>query len=222
MSVIGFTAHEIKAVERAAVALCGEHLRGPIWGALYVANLRAEKLTYEHLDLTDDEQAHALAEYESAVVDVDSQDLQSAEDIFDALQKISYNIISNGGTRPLEAVEGMEQARRVVLDSVAFELMPVEGSTRFIHLDAFAHIRRVDFDRYEISSRDPQNRTEEIYLLGGLSHAHEGLITTDPREAFRKVWQMHDDCFTHWSVEYHNSLRRWAQERGLEFRENRY
>lgn len=215
MSVIAFEASEVKAMQAATVKLCGDHVQGPVWAAMYLANHRAYSLSYLHRDLDAEEMAAHEKQYAEAQAKPGYYDLSTPEGIFKALQALAYNLISNGGTRPLEVVDGMEQARRQVLGSVAFEMMPINGSRHFIHLDGFANIRRVDFNHYEISSHDPNERYDQVYLMDGRPHPFEGLRTTNPREAFQKVWQMHDDCFTHWLIEHEKKLTAWAQKVAL-------
>lgn len=187
MSVIPSSPNEIRSLENAAVELCGPHVGGLIWPALYVSNRRAYMLRYGGRDLTaNEEQAHRR-EYAQA----QGQGDHTAAELMDRLQQLFYNC------EELEdAAE--EQARRVLVDSVAFELLPADGGERTVNVDRFANIQRPDFNTYRITTRNPADgQYARVYLIGGKAHPHEGFTTTDPRKAFQKMWEMHDVCQLH-------------------------
>ncbi|MDV6376498.1 hypothetical protein [Deinococcus arenicola] len=187
MSVILFNPNEIKSLENAAVELCGPHVGGMIWPALYVSNRRAYMLRYADCDLTEGEEQGHRREYGQAQAQGD----HTADELMDRLQQLFYNC------EDLEnAAE--EQARRVLVDSVAFELLPTGGGERTVNVDRFANIQRPDFDHYRITTRNPADgQYARVYLMNGGAHPHEGFTTTDPREAFQKMWEMHDVCQLH-------------------------
>lgn len=194
MSVLVSSPEEIKSLEVAAVELCGPHVRGPIWPALYVSNRRAYVMRYGGRDLTAaEEQAHRR-EYAQAQ-DRSQYSPASPAELLSRLQMLFYNC------EELSAAE--EQARRVLMDSVAFELLPADGGERTVNVDTFANVQRPDFNTYRITTRNPaEGHRARVYLIGGKPHALEGFTTTDPREVFQKMWELHDACQQHSEVEY--------------------
>lgn len=191
MSVIPSSPNEIKSLEVAAVELCGPHVGGLIWPALYVSNRRAYVMRYGGRDLTAaEEQAHRR-EYAQA----QGQGDHTAAELMDRLQQLFYNC------EELDAAE--EQARRVLMDSVAFEMLPADGGERTVNVDTFANVQRPDFNHYRITTRNPaEGHRARVYLIGGKPHALEGFTTTDPRNVFQKMWELHDACQQHAEVEY--------------------
>lgn len=195
MSVIVFSLGEVKALEEASAELCGEHLRGPIWAMLHAANVRAYVLSYTKQDMQPDAMSKAVQEYGAGVQAQASayQDLSTPAGILRSLHSLSDNVISNGGNDCLTAFgDEYEQARRKLINAVAFETL-VEGGS-WVDCAGYGHLRRVDFDRYQITSADHGLTPPQVYLIQGQSHALEGFTTTDPREAFIKVWELHDAC----------------------------
>lgn len=187
MSVIPSSPNEIKSLENAAVELCGPHVGGLIWPALYVSNRRAYMLRYADRDLTANEEQGHRREYAQA----QGQGDHTAAELMDRLQQLFYNC------EELENADE-EQARRVLVDSVAFELLPADGGERTVNVDRFANIQRPDFNTYRITTRNPADgQYARVYLINGHPHPHEGFTTTDPRKAFQKMWEMHDVCQLH-------------------------
>lgn len=190
MSVIPSNPNEIKSLEVAAVELCGPHVGGPIWPALYVSNRRAFVMRYADRDLTTAEEQGHRREYAQAQDQGDHAATSPAE-LMDRLQQLFYNC------EELENADE-EQARRVLVDSVAFELLPADGGDLTVNVDRFANIQRPDFNTYRITTRNPADgQYARVYLMNGRAHPHEGITTTDPREAFKKMWEMHDVCQLH-------------------------
>ncbi|CAM3946053.1 hypothetical protein [Deinococcus frigens] len=189
MSVIPSNPNEIKSLEVAAVELCGPHVGGPIWPALYFSNRRAFVLLYGKRDLTDDEKQAHRREYAQAQDNGEHAAISPAE-LMNHLQQLFYNC------EDLDA-EG-EQARRVLVDSVASLLLPADGGERTVNVDRFASIQRPDFNHYRITTRNPaEGHRARVYLMNGKPHPLEGFTTTDPRKAFQKMWEMHDVCALH-------------------------
>lgn len=187
MSVIPSNPNEIKSLEVAAVELCGPHVGGLIWPALYVSNRRAYVMRYGGRDLTADEEQGHRREYAQA----QGQGDHIAAELMNRLQQLFYNC-----EELTDATE--EQARRVLVDSVASLLLPVGGGDLTVNVDRFANIQRPDFDHYRITTRNPADgQYARVYLMNGHAHPHEGFTTTDPREAFQKMWEMHDVCQLH-------------------------
>lgn len=196
MSVIVYSLGEIKALEEASVELCGDHLRGPIWAMLHTANVRAYVLTYTKRDMEPEATAQTRQEYEGRTIQAQASahwDLSTPAGILKELQLLSYHCISNGGNDCLKAFgDEYEQARRKVINAVVFEAL-VEGG-KWIGCAGYGHIRRASFDHYQITSADHHLTPPQEYRIQGQPHALEGFTTTDPREAFTKVWELHDAC----------------------------
>lgn len=196
MSVVVLNPGEVKALEEASVELCGEHLRGPIWAMLRTANVRAYVLSYTKQDMLPEAMQQTRQEYASGTVQAQASahwDLSTPKGILKELQRLSYHCISNGGNDCLKAFgEEYEQARRRLINAVVFEMM-VEGGT-WVSCAGYGHIRRVDFDHYQIASTDYATRPPQVHHIQGQPHPLDGFTTTDPHEAFKKVWELHDAC----------------------------
>lgn len=195
MSVIGFAADEVKSLEIYARDLCGEHVAGPLWAEMYVSNHNEHAETYgERRSLTDAEKGQYRREYAAAPAR-DQYTPKTPEELMNRLQSLIYNCGEFAGE--------LETARRMLLDCVAFELM-VEGGPA-VYLDAFASVQRVDFDTYRMltTSTRPGGRQEPYRLvsMSGQPHPYEGLTVYDPRDLFRMVWQMHEDCAADYRVQ---------------------
>lgn len=189
MSVIPFSPDEIKSLETAAVELCGPHVGGPIWPALHVSNRRAYMLRYAQRDLTAAEEQASRREYAQAQ-DSGKHAAASPAELMKHLQGLFYNC------EDLDAES--EQARRVLVDSVASLLLPAAGGALTVNVDRFASIQRPDFDHYRITTSNPaEGHRARVYLMNGKTHPLEGFTTTDPRKAFQKMWEMHDVCQRH-------------------------
>ncbi|GMA17028.1 hypothetical protein [Deinococcus metallilatus] len=214
MSVICFGASAIKALEVAARDLffveSGHPVEPRTFEVLHVANARAYALSYADGDLTPEAVEALRQEYRQAQADPTPY---SAAELLDMLHSLTYNCQSNGGTFTLEGDE--EQARRRLMQSVAFEVM-IEGGPAVPVAD-FGNIRRVNFDLYEITTRDPREGSRSrMYLVdGNKPHPHEGFITDQPWEAFTRLWEMHDDCAAHWLEGYERDLVEQARRLGI-------
>lgn len=186
MSVIGFAADEIKSIEAAAREICGDHVGGDHWPAFLVSNRNEYAERYESRSLTDTEREQLRREYAAAPARQQYTPTTPA-DLMTKLQSLFYNCEEFSGDT--------ETARRRLLDCVAFELMTEGGPA--VHLDTFASVQRVDFNTYRMTTIDPRCSVSKPYTfarLQGQPHPYEGHTTTDPRELFRMVWEMRDDC----------------------------
>lgn len=187
MSVIGFAADEIKSLESAARDICGDHVGGDLWPALYVSNHNEFLERYAERHLTAEEAEALRREYAAAPVR-DQFTPKTPAELMVRLQSLSYNCENFTGDT--------EAARRALLDCVAFEAMTEGGPA--VNLDAYASVQRLDFDTYRMTTinplEGPRGKPYTFACAGGRAHPFEGHQTTDPRELFRLVWQMHDDC----------------------------
>lgn len=187
MSVIPFEADEVKSLEIYARDVCGDHVAGPLWAEMFVSNHNEYAELYEFRSLTTAERDQLRREYAAALARAQYTPTSAAE-LMERLQSLDYNCGEFAGE--------LETARRVLLDSVAFELMTEGGPA--VYLDSFASVQRVDFDTYRMTTTSERpGASAEPYRftrLGGQPHPYEGLTVTDPRNLFRLVWQMHDDC----------------------------
>ncbi|WP_135230727.1 hypothetical protein [Deinococcus fonticola] len=187
MSVIGFAADEIKSIEAAAREICGDHTGGDHWPAFYVSNHSEYAERYESRSLTDAERVQLRREYAAAPARQQYTPTAPA-DLMTRLQSLLYNCEEFSGDT--------ETARRKLLDCVAFELMTEGGPA--VNLDTFANVQRMDFNTYRMTTIDPREgargRAYTFAKLQGQPHPYEGHTTTDPRELFRMVWEMRDDC----------------------------
>lgn len=212
MSVIPFHPAELKSLEVAAVELCGPHVGGTVWPALYVSNNRSYMLRYSGRDLSAAEVQGHRREYAQAQDRSQYRPGSSAE-LLGRLHMLFYNC------EDLDAED--EQARRVLVGSVAFELLPADGGERTVNVGRFANIQRPDIGRYRITTRNPaEGHRARVYLIGGQPHPLEGFTTTDPCEAFQKMWELSDVCALHCEVEYAADmleLDRLIHEEGMTF-----
>lgn len=200
MSVIKIGPGEFKGLEQACAQLCGDHVRGEVWREMFLAN----HLCYAGRNLTDQEFRALADEYDAAPI---TEQLCEPNHLLGRLKFVDYNITSNGGCRPLEQTEH-EAARRRIMDSVAFEAMPSFGSQQYFGVGSLGYICRVDFDTYEIHSHDP-HELDGPTTIGGELHPLEGQRFTDPREAFKRVWELNDACSAAWDAEYQAQMDAW-------------
>lgn len=154
---------------------------------MYVSNHNEYVERYESRSLTTAERDQLRREYAAAPARAHCAP-HSAAELMGRLQSLDYNCGEFAGE--------LETARRVLLDCVAFELMTEGGPA--VKLDSWASVQRVDSDTYRMTSTSTRpGGGQEPYRFanaGNVAHPYEGFTTTDPRELFRMVWQMHDDC----------------------------
>ena len=204
MSVIGFAAEEIKAIETAAhVWVIVEE---NIFAALYVGNAHAFAATYGG-DLVP--ALVLIAEYEQAKP---LPTIYDGAELLAALHSLTYNICDNDG-RSWLTPEG-EAARRRLVQSVALELLT--PGCPWVKVAETGSIRRVSFDLYEIGTLNPSEGSRaRPYLMDGQPHQHEGFVTDRPWEAFKALWEMNDECHAHWLQRYEHDLRADAKRLGI-------
>lgn len=213
MSVIVSRAEEMKALMMSAALLfpvrAGAPVEPRVFERLHIANHRAYWISYFHRDLTPEEEAGFCAQYAQAQP---TPDVYGPAELLEKLHSLQYNCISNGGTYTVEGDD--EEARRRLVVSVAFEAMVPGGA--FVQLADFGHMRRPDLERYEITTRNHSEGVRgRVYLLDGMPHPFEGFITTDPVQAFRRLWEMHDACAAHAQADYERALEAQARKLGV-------
>jgi len=95
-----------------------------------------------------------------------------------------------------------------------FELLTEGGP--WVQVADSGSIRRVNFDLYEISSRNPaEGARARPSLIGGKPHRHERFVTDRPWEAFAALWEMNDECYAHWLEGHERDLRAQAERLGI-------
>ncbi|CAM3474263.1 hypothetical protein DESA109040_14090 [Deinococcus saxicola] len=198
MSVIGYTAQEIKTLELATRALIPLELLLSPFGQLYTANADAYSRTYDvRRPLTDTERAERVTEYECAQGNPEHAALMDAPAVLSALHGLTWNCVSNEGEYPVSTVA--EAARRAVVQSVAFECLAPGG--RAARLSEWAYVRRLP---------DGENLSLHLQFLttadtatayrgqkaavNGVAAGFHGQVAADraiPR-AFERAWAVHD------------------------------
>ncbi|MFC5849632.1 hypothetical protein [Deinococcus petrolearius] len=177
-----------------------------VFPGLYVANLRAYAASYREPQPPGEALTSEYAQAQPAPI------TSSGPELLEALHRLTYNIVSNDGRSWLTA-EG-EAMRRRLVQSVAFELLTEGGP--WVQVADSGSIRRVNFDLYEISSRNPaEGARARPYLIDGRPHRHEGFVTDRPWEAFAALWEMNDECHTHWLEGHGRDLRAQAKRLGI-------
>lgn len=140
MSVIGYTAQEIKTLELVTYALIPLELLLSPFPQLYAANADAYSRSYDQRrPLTDTERAERITEYECAGGDPGLAARMDAPAVLSALHGLTWNCVSNAGEYPVSAIA--EAARRAVVQSVAFECLTPGG--RAARLSEWAYVRRL-------------------------------------------------------------------------------
>lgn len=204
MSVIPYTAADVKALEMAAREWV--NVEEGIFPGLYVANLRAYAASYREPQPPGEALTSEYAQAQPAPI------TSSGPELLEALHRLTYNIVSNDGRSWLTA-EG-EAMRRRLVQSVAFELLTEGGP--WVQVADSGSIRRVNFDLYEISSRNPaEGARARPYLIDGRPHRHEGFVTDRPWEAFAALWEMNDECHAHWMEGHERDLYAQAKRLGI-------
>lgn len=221
MSVIPYTAAEIKALEVAVSRLIPlERMVNP-FPALYVANADAYSRSYdERRPLTEGEQAEHVSEYEQAQPHPHPREDLCAADVLAMLHSLTYNCLTNGGTYTVSPQA--EEARRAVVQSVVFECLTPNG--RPVKLGEFAYIRRLS-DGEDLSMRiqllttdNPQQpyqcQDEDVNKMAAQYH---GRVFRDGEIpfAFKLAWAVNDLCGVQADAEYETALRAEAVKRGI-------
>lgn len=177
-----------------------------VFPGLYVANVRAYEATYREPEQPGEALAAEYAQAQPAPLTA------SGPELLEALHLLTYNVISNDG-RSWLTDEG-EAMRRRLMQSVAFELLTEGGP--WVQVADTGSIRRVNFDLYEISSRNPaEGARARPYLMDGKPHRCEGFVTDRPWEAFTALWEMNDECHAHWLERHERELRDQAKRLGI-------
>jgi hypothetical protein len=204
MSVLPYTAAEIKALE--TIAREWVNIEEGIFLSLYGANVCAYAASYRIPEQPGEALTAQYAQAQPAPLTA------SGPELLDALHRLTYNIFDNEG-RSWLTLEG-EAARRRLVQSVAFEVLTEGGP--WVQVADTGSIRRVNFDLYEISSRNPsEGARARPYLIDGQPHRHEGFVTDRPWEAFTALWEMNDECHAHWLEGYERDMRAQAERLGL-------
>lgn len=208
MSVLVLCAQELKAVE--IIARKWVNVEEDVFPALYVANHHAYSESYAKAGALSAGHVEALRrEYAQATADPKTY---TGDELLATLHRVTYNTVTNDGRGMLD--DQGEAMRRRLVQSVAFEVL-VEGGP-WVKVADLGSVRRVNFDLYEISSRDPgEGHRARVYLMDGRPHRHEGYVTDRPWEAFERLWEMNDECYAHWLRGYERDLAEQARRLGI-------
>lgn len=198
MSVIAYTAQEIKTLELATRTLIPLELLLSPFPQLYAANADAYSRTYDQRrPLTDTELAERVTEYECVVGDAEYAARMNAPAVLSALHGLTWNCLSNAGEYPVTPLT--EAARRAVVQSVAFECLTPGG--RAVRLSEWAYVRRLP-DGEDLSLRLQFLTTADTATpywgqhaaVNRVAAAAHGQVVADraiPR-AFEQAWAVHD------------------------------
>lgn len=208
MSVLVYSAQELKAVE--VVAREWVIVEEDVFPVLYVANHRAYLESYAGGGDLNARRVEALRrEYAQATP---APTPYTGDELLGMLHRVTYNTVTNDGRGMLD--DQGEEIRRRLVQSVAFEVLTEGGS--WVKVADLGSVRRINFDLYEISSRDPsEGHRARVYLMDGRPHRHEGYVTDRPWEAFERLWEMNDECYAHWLGGYERDLQEQARRLGI-------
>jgi len=221
MSVIAYSADEVKTLEVAVRRLIPlERMVNP-FAALYTANADAYSRTYDECRaLSEGEQAERVSEYEQAQAIPGQAEAMSAADVLELLHRLEYNCVSNGGEYTVS--EQAEQARRAVVQGVVFECLYPNCPP--VKLADLAYIRRLSDGedhsmRVQILTTDNphapyQGQDREVNKTAAQYH---GKVFRDGEipSAFRLAWAIHDLCGAQADADYEAALHAEAVSLGI-------